>query len=155
MKPEGSLPHSQVPATRLYPEPVHSSPYPHIPFLEDPPSKLTSAFRCLGRTKVSVQVRVFVCEYFVTKIRFHRVELLAHRPTLKLEDHLLSPVRDCLFNTFAATPHIGGRSSISNLRTRHAVVTGTHCCKTLQNVTPCIFVCNRRGFVIECECCAR
>ena len=33
---------------------------------------------------------------------------------------------DCLFNLFAATLHKGGRSSIRNLRTRHAVVTGTH-----------------------------
>jgi hypothetical protein len=38
----------------------------------------------------------------------------------------LSAVHDCLFNLFAATLHIGGRSSIRNLRTRHAVVTGTH-----------------------------
>ena len=28
---------------------------------------LMSLFRCLGRTKVSVQVQGFVCEYFVTK----------------------------------------------------------------------------------------
>ena len=48
------------------------------------------------------------------------------RPTLKLEDHHLSAVRDCLFNILAATLHIGGRSSIRNLRTRHAVVTGAH-----------------------------
>ena len=33
---------------------------------------------------------------------------------------------DCLFNLFAATLHKGGRSSIGNLRTRHAVLTGTH-----------------------------
>jgi hypothetical protein len=59
-------------------------------------------FRCLGRTKVSVQVRRFVCEYFVKIIRFHREELLAPRPTPKLEDHTLSTVRDCLFNMFAA-----------------------------------------------------
>ena len=52
--------------------------------------------------------------------------LLAPRPTPKLEDHPSSAVRDCLFNRFAATLHIGGRSSIRNLRTRHAVVTGTH-----------------------------
>ena len=38
----------------------------------------------------------------------------------------LSAVRDCLFNLFAATLLIGGRSSIRNLRTRHSVVTGTH-----------------------------
>jgi hypothetical protein len=35
-EPEGSLPHSQVPATCLYPEPAQSSPYPHIPLPEDP-----------------------------------------------------------------------------------------------------------------------
>ena len=31
MEPEGSLPHSQVPANSPYPEPARSSPYPHIP----------------------------------------------------------------------------------------------------------------------------
>ena len=36
MEPEGSLPHSQVPATRTYPESVRSSHYPHIPRPEDP-----------------------------------------------------------------------------------------------------------------------
>jgi len=48
------------------------------------------------------------------------------RPTLKLVDHTLSTVRDCLFNIFAATQHNGDRSSIRNLRTRHSVVTDTH-----------------------------
>ena len=57
---------------------------------------------------------------------FHGEALLAPRPTPKLEDHPSSAVRDCLFNLFAATLHIRGRSSIRNLRTRHAVVTGTH-----------------------------
>jgi hypothetical protein len=51
--------------------------------------------------------------------------LLAPCPTPKLEYHPLSAVHDCLFNIFAATLHIGGRSSIHNPRTRHAVVTGT------------------------------
>jgi len=32
----------------------------------------------------------------------------------------------CLFNIFAATLHNGGCSSIHNLRTCHAVVTGTY-----------------------------
>jgi hypothetical protein len=37
------------------------------------------------------------------------------------------PLVGCpLFNIFAATLHIGGRSSIRNRSTRHAVVTGTH-----------------------------
>ena len=31
MEPEGSLPHSQVPATCPHPEPARSSPYLHIP----------------------------------------------------------------------------------------------------------------------------
>ena len=52
--------------------------------------------------------------------------MLAPCPTHKLEDHPSSAVRGCLFNLFTATLHIGGRSSIRNLRTRHAVVTGTH-----------------------------
>jgi hypothetical protein len=34
MEPEGSLPHSQVPATPLYPEPAQSNP--NIPLPEDP-----------------------------------------------------------------------------------------------------------------------
>jgi hypothetical protein len=60
------------------------------------------------------------------KIRFHSEKLLPPRPTPKLEDRPLSAVRECLLNIFAATIHMGGRSSIRNLRTRHAVVTGTH-----------------------------
>ena len=51
--------------------------------------------------------------------------MLAPRPTPKLEDHPSSAVRGCLFYLFTATLHIGGRSSIRNLRMRHAVVTGT------------------------------
>ena len=56
----------------------------------------------------------------------YREVLLAPRPTPKLEDHPSSAVSDCLFIFFAATLLIGDRSSIRNLRTRHAVVTGTH-----------------------------
>jgi hypothetical protein len=62
---------------------------------------------------------------FVTKV-FYGEELLAPRPTPKLGDHPVLAVRDRLFNIFAATLLIGGRSSIHNLRMRHAVVTGTH-----------------------------
>jgi hypothetical protein len=64
--------------------------------------------------------------------RFHNMvifcgeELLVVRPTTKLEDHPLLAVCDCLFNLFSATLHVGGCSSICNLRTQHAVVTGTH-----------------------------
>jgi hypothetical protein len=66
-------------------------------------------------------------------IRFYGEELSAPRPTPKLQNHPLSAVRDCLFNIFVAMLHIGGRSSIRNLRTRHAVVTGTHLSRTLQS----------------------
>jgi len=53
-------------------------------------------------------------------------ELSAPRPIPKLEDRPLSAVRDCLFIIFTVTLHIGGRSSIHNLRMRHGLVTGTH-----------------------------
>ena len=63
---------------------------------------------------------------FRKKVSFYGEELTSPRPTPKLEDHPLSAVRNCLFNIFAATFHTRGRSSIRNLRTRYAVVTGTH-----------------------------
>jgi hypothetical protein len=59
-------------------------------------------------------------------ILFYAEELSASRLNPKLEDHPLSAVRDCLLGIFAATLHMGGFSSICNLRKRHAVVTGTH-----------------------------
>jgi hypothetical protein len=43
-----------------------------------------------------------------------------------MEDHAYLAVCGCLFNLFTATIHIAGRSCNRNLRTRHAVVTGTH-----------------------------
>jgi len=46
------------------------------------------------------------------KMRFYGEEMLATRPTPKLEDHPLSAVRDCLFNIFANSLHIGGHASI-------------------------------------------
>jgi len=52
--------------------------------------------------------------------------VLSTSPNPKLEHHPSSDVRECLFNLFAATLLIGGRSSIRNLRTRHAVMTGAH-----------------------------
>jgi len=79
----------------------------------------------LSWAKISVRLRGFLCEHFVTRYVL-RWAVSAPRPIPKLEDHSLSAVRDCLFNIFPATIHIGGRSSIRNLRTRHAVVTRTH-----------------------------
>jgi len=57
---------------------------------------------------------------------FYSEEMLALRPTPKLEDHTLSVVRDCLFKIFTATLQIGGYSSIHNLRMCLAVLTGIH-----------------------------
>jgi len=57
------------------------------------------------------------CEHFLTKV-FNGDALLAPSPTCKLEDHPSSAVRDCLFNLFAATLLIGGRSPIRNLMTK-------------------------------------
>jgi len=63
---------------------------------------------------------------FRNKFNCNGEELSTPRPTPKLEDHTLSDVRDCLLIIPAATHHIGGRSPIHNLRTCHAVLTGTH-----------------------------
>jgi len=48
-------------------------------------------------------------------------ELLASRPTPRLEGRPLSAVLDCLVNIFAATRNISTR----NPRTRHVMGTGT------------------------------
>jgi len=61
---------------------------------------------------------------FRTNTTFYGEELLTPRPTVKLEDHPLSAVRDRVFNIFATAVRIGGRSSIRSLRTRHAVLAG-------------------------------
>ena len=66
---------------------------------------------------------------FRNMICFYCEQLLAPRPTPKLEDHPLSAVHDSLFDIFAAPFHIGGRSSNCNLRMRHAMVVGTHLSK--------------------------
>ena len=52
---------------------------------------------------------------FRNKASFYGEELLAPRPTPKLEDHLLSAVRNCLFNICAATLHIGHCSTSDNV----------------------------------------
>jgi len=62
------------------------------------------------------------------KFIFHNMMFLwwgVPHQTPKLRHYPLSAVCDCLFNIFTGTLHIGGRSSIRNLRTCHAVVTGT------------------------------
>jgi len=114
MEPESSSLYSQVPAFSCY----------VIPPLETPPQRSEWGSSLPPDCFVS-RGSISPCEYFLTDV-FHGEALLAPRPTPKLEDRPLSAVRSCLFNIFTATLHIGGRSSIHNLRTRHAVVTGAH-----------------------------
>ena len=114
MELECSLPHSQVPNTCLYPEPARSSPYLHILMPEDPSHQSISS-----GPRLSLWI-------FCNIMHFYGEVFLAPRPTPKLEDNTLSAVRDYLVRIFAATLHIGGCSSNRNLRTRHAVETGTH-----------------------------
>jgi hypothetical protein len=63
---------------------------------------------------------------FRKKVRFYSEELLSPRPTPKVEDKILTAVRVSLSFIFEPTLLIGGLSSNHNLRTYHAVVTGTH-----------------------------
>ena len=67
----------------------------------------------------------------------------APRQAPKLEDYPLSAVRDCLCNIFAAALHIEGRCSTRNLRTRHAVVTGSHLFRSVYNVIQNFGLCVR------------
>jgi hypothetical protein len=70
------------------------------------PSGLLPIFFRFGHlSKEFVHVRGFLW-IFVTSLFFYGEELLALHPTPNLENHPLSAVRDCLFNTFAATLHI-------------------------------------------------
>ena len=131
MEPEGSLPYSQMPATCPYPEPARSIPYPSSHFLKiqdlNIPSTKSHAPLSFSRSYQNISPNPMFCLWiFRNEVRFNCEQLLAPRPTPKLEAHPLSVVHDCLFNIFAATLHIAGRSSISNQKTRHAVLTGTH-----------------------------
>jgi len=102
-----------------------------------------------------VYFRIVLCPeessrmWVLLNIGFNREGLLAPRPTPKLEDHPSSAVRDCLFNLLAATLLIGGRSSIRNRRTRHAVMTGTHYIAVCHSTQPkCIIHFKCAGVVV-------
>ena len=118
--PEGSLPHSQVPDTCLCPQPDRCSPWPHISLL---PNLMSISIPQVAPDYQSRSEAFLKGTYYNT---FYDEELLAPRPTPKLEDNPSSAVRDCLLNIFAASLNIGGRSSNRYTMTHHAVVTGTH-----------------------------
>ena len=97
---------------------MQSPPFPS--YLVPPRSKYPSTGAVYLRIVLSPEQASGMWVFL--NIVFYREVLLAPRPTPQLEDHPSSAVRDCLFNIFAATLHIAGRSSIRNLRTRHAVL---------------------------------
>jgi hypothetical protein len=127
MEPEGSLPCSQEPSTGACPEPDESSPYHSILYLVRSisilsfdtrvvlPSGLCSSgflievlyafhFSPVRATcqRIRQSPRLFVT--FCNKlIYFYGEDLLDPSPTLKLEDHPLLAVHDCLLNIFVAT----------------------------------------------------
>ena len=74
---------------------------------------------------VQVIIRLTVW-MFRKKLRFYSEELLSPRPAPKLDDKILSAVRDSLYIVFEPTFHIWDHSSNRILRMCHAVLTGTH-----------------------------
>ena len=107
---------------------LHDCPKIFTYSMEQSPSWEANRFAAsqeIPRILWNQKVHYYMVWIFRNKICFYG-ELSATRPTPKLEDHPLAEVRGFLFNIFAATFHIGDRSSIRNLRTRHVVVTGTH-----------------------------
>jgi hypothetical protein len=52
-------------------------------------------------------------QHFHNKLIFYREDLLAPRPTPKLEDHPFSAVHNCLLNIIATFPHTWGASPAS------------------------------------------
>jgi hypothetical protein len=81
MEPEGSLPHSQEPASCPYPE------------------------KYLLKSCQTISLTQRPWEIFGNMVNFCGERLLAPRSTVKLEDHTLSAVRVCLFNILGAALH--------------------------------------------------
>ena len=120
-------PHYVVFSTTLLPRPLYTLTY----FMEQRSSWEANRFsatqipRILWNPKVYYRIHKCLCKRFVIWY-FLRRGVISTSPKPNLEDHSLSAVRECLFNIFAAILHTGGRSSVRSLRTRHAMVTGTH-----------------------------
>jgi len=147
MESEGSLPRSQVPATCPYPEPllmlsqtINSSPRPcemlrKVVFFLRWAVVSTSPNPPAGGSPFVGCPRP--CEMLRKVVFFYGEQLLAPRQTPQLEDHPLSAVRGFLFNTFAATRHFGGRSSIRRLMKSQPWWRSAYAYKTV-NVISCV-----------------
>jgi len=59
MELEGSLLHTQVPATCPYPEPDQSSPHIHIPLFEDPRHVASSSYGWRNGLQYGGQLRIY------------------------------------------------------------------------------------------------
>jgi hypothetical protein len=120
MEPKGSLPHLQEPATCPYPEPDRSSPCSlpsslrYILILSSflhlglPSGLLHSGFPTEIQYALVLPPHVLHAlprPLFMNRSIFYCEDLLAPRPSPKLENRPMSAVRDCLFNIFAATLH--------------------------------------------------
>ena len=130
---------SSLPHTRYMPCPSHSRFYHpnNIGWLQIIKPLLRSYQSISPGPRFSVWT-------FHDKILFYGEWLSALRPSPRLEDYPLSAVRDCLFFIFAATLHIGGRSSFRNLRT------GINATELNFSV---YFVCPARRFLATCIKC--
>jgi hypothetical protein len=117
MEPKGSLP-PPVPILNQI-NPVQA---PSIPLPEANLVPLFPLLRLYQRISQGLRHMYPFCK----KASYYGGELLPPHANPKLENHTLSVVHDCLLNIFTAALHIGGCSSIHNLRTRCAVVTEIH-----------------------------
>jgi hypothetical protein len=82
-------------------EPEDSSPQSHVP--------ATCPYHQQNRSHQNISPRPRLSVWtFRNVICFYSEKLLPPRPTPKLGDHSVSAVRDCRFDIFAATVHIGG-----------------------------------------------
>jgi hypothetical protein len=116
MEPEGSLPNSQHPAT---------CPCRSIKSMPPHPTPLTSSVpRQLLVSNPTISSRLRPCKIFSNIVKFLRVVSTSSNP--KAGGPPFVRCSRLLIQYIRQLPSIsGGRSSIRNLRTPHALVTGT------------------------------
>jgi len=106
--------------------PLRPKYLPQQPILEHPQPAFLRQCQRPSFTPIRKKRHNF-CHVVRDMVNVYGEEVLAPRPTPKLEYHPLSAVRDCLFNIFSQLPSIYEcPSSNRKIRTRHPVATGTH-----------------------------